>query len=80
MRIRQGWRRGGGIRYREIFGWDWGGYDEAQSRAKFNNVRGLDMTGKKSRRAYFIDEIGAAAFNTAFTLMLAKRQKEAISQ
>ena len=37
------------------------------------------MTGKKSKRAYFINEIEAAAFNTAFTLMLAKRQKEAIS-
>lgn len=38
------------------------------------------MSGKKSKRAFFIDEIGTAAFNTAFTLMLAKFQKEVISQ
>ena len=38
------------------------------------------MSGKKSKHAYFIDEIGTAAFNTAFTQMLAKLQKEAISQ
>ncbi len=35
---------------------------------------------KKSKRAYFFDEIETAAFNTAFTLMLAKFQKEVISQ
>lgn len=38
------------------------------------------MSLKKSKRAYFMDEIGSAAFNTAFTQRLAKLQYEAISQ
>lgn len=33
-----------------------------------------------SKGGYFIDETGAAAFNTAFTHMLAKLQKEVVSQ
>lgn len=38
------------------------------------------MSAEKTKRAYFIAETGAAAFTTAFTHMLAKLQKEVVSQ
>lgn len=40
----------------------------------------MSDSAQTSKGGYFIDETGAAAFNTAFTHMLAKLQQEIISQ
>lgn len=40
----------------------------------------MNDSAQASKGGYFIDDIGAAAFSTAFTLMLATLQKEIVSQ
>jgi len=40
----------------------------------------MSDSAQSSKDGYFVDETGAAAFNTSFTLMLAKLQKEVVSQ